>query len=141
MADDRELVVGEVVAYRGWNLYEDYSSVRLESLGGDMWPRGGWMVAECDGHGHEVPGEDCSCGIYAARDREHLFQMGYNSRAAVQGTVALAGKVIPGSQGWRAERARPLCITVPYERWQLVRRLRETYRCEVVLGSNQLLEG
>lgn len=134
---DRDLIAGHVVGYRGWRLLEEWGTVRLESLNGTVWARGDWMRAECDGECREVPGDDCVCGIYAAMDRPHLHTMHYVARSLVTGSVALAGKVIPGTQGWRAERARPLRIEVPYVRWELVAPLREAYRCEVVLGSPQ----
>jgi hypothetical protein len=54
------------------------------------------------------------------------------------GEVALVGKVIRGTQGWRAERARPLRLWVPYEHWRLVRKLAQTYRVPVGLTDTLL---
>src|SRR5215471_2153916 len=71
-------------------------------------------------HG-QVPSEHCSCGIYARTDPagayEHVSLGG--SLTVVLGTVKLWGKVIPGTQGWRAEYAYPdsLYVQVRKGRW------------------------
>jgi hypothetical protein len=53
-----------------------------------------------------VPGENCSCGIYAANTIEHAMQY-FQGTACVIGTVYLWGKVIEGDRGWRAQYAYP----------------------------------
>lgn len=53
------------------------------------------------------------------------------------GEVALAGKVIPGTQGWRAERGRIARLYVPFHHWRFVEALEELYRVEVVLDNTQ----
>jgi hypothetical protein len=145
----------EVMAFRSWNVLEDG---HLLSLNGARWRPGGWFVAECaplgmlakvikgakPGIGHNVtniPVEGCSCGIYAAKSREHLADMAYNrysdynGEVRVVGDVGLAGKIIPGSQGYRALKARPVKIYVPYENWKYVDRIEKLYGIEVVLDN------
>jgi len=149
-------VIGHVEAFRSWNVLEDG---HLVSLNGEKWRPGGWMVAECNPFGYvtvkskrafgtavahnvtNIPVEGCSCGIYAAKTREHLADMAYNrysdyaGEIRVVGEVALAGKIIPGSQGYRALKARPLKVYVPYEHWQMVEKIRSLYGIDVVLDN------
>jgi len=66
------------------------------------------------------------------RTREYLVGLGIHHRYAkdhpvVIGEVALSGKVIPASHGFRAERARPLWLEVPHELWRLANQLDEAY--------------
>jgi hypothetical protein len=69
-----------------------------------------------------TPGEGCSCGFYSARSLDHLRSMGYHwynaemdGGVTIVGRVANWGKVIPGTQGWRAEYAYPEVLFVPFE--------------------------
>jgi hypothetical protein len=139
--DDLPVVPGEVEAWRAWVvLTAGYREPRLRSLYFDtVWPTDAWLLAEGD---H---------GICAARDREHLVSMHrwgdrgaprYVTAAEVTaiGRVGLAGVVIPGERGYRAERARPLSLLLPYAHWELVESLRRAYRVPVGL-SNVLIEG
>jgi len=62
---------------------------------------------------HDAPGERCRCGIYAARDLTHLRRQILTGLALnVVGEVALWGKLIPGSKGYRAQFAYPLRLFV-----------------------------
>lgn len=115
------------------------------------------MVARCPTC-TDVPGEDCTadpyrrhrhgCGIHAGNDRPHVRVLGYDDAAAVAaiwpehdigvvaiGEVGLAGKVIVGAKGWRATRARPLRLYVPYGAWRLVKPLRDAYGVPVQLAN------
>jgi hypothetical protein len=78
--------------------------------------------------GLPVPQEQCSCGIYAvdSMQRARGYARGHDY---VLVRVAGAGRVIPGTNGWRAERARITGIvdwrsSLPYHR---------TYEAEVPL--------
>jgi len=135
-------VIGEITAFRSWEI--DEATGLLLSLNGERWKPDGWLIADCKTHllGHTVsniPVEGCTCGIYAAKTREHLADMSYNryhpGMKRVIGEVALAGKVIPGTQGYRALKARPTKIFVPYEYWQLVALLEHTYKIPVELDN------
>jgi hypothetical protein len=80
-----------------------------------------------------VPGTHCSCGFYSARTLDHLRRMGYHGYSqssgytSVVGQLANWGKVIPGSQGWRAEFAYPAVLFVPFEAWRLRKPLMRAY--------------
>jgi hypothetical protein len=95
--------------------------------------------AECSKGFDHVPGEDCMCGFYAASTLDHLREMGYsnyneNSDAVtVVGQLAMWGKVIAGTQGWRSEFAYPVRMFVPFEAWKLAKPLREGYGVPVSL--------
>jgi hypothetical protein len=56
---------------------------------------------------HDTPHENCSCGIYAARDIEQC------PGGDVFGKVKLWGKIVPGEKGSRAEYAYPSELHVP----------------------------
>jgi hypothetical protein len=157
---DLPLVAGEVVGWRAWGVIEEGRNLALVSLfHGARWPTDDWLRAVCqklnsdepDPHGcEESPGVYCVCGVYGARDREHLTGLRQFGRPTgvrytmarpltIIGQVALAGVVIPGWSGWRAARGRPLHLWVPYTHWRVVDRLVEAYRVPVGL-SNTLVD-
>jgi hypothetical protein len=149
-----ELVVpdafGEVSGWRAWNIVGTLRFPRLQSVNAhthavdavdSIWPTDRWFYARCAKRGHkqgEIPVEACSCGLYAARDREHLLKLHYGAYGSKQlkavGEVAFAGKVIQGSQGWRAEKGRIKNLILPSEYWQFVEPLAEAYNVPVELG-------
>ncbi|HWE82640.1 MAG TPA: hypothetical protein VG265_13405 [Gaiellaceae bacterium] len=143
----------------GWRvkagLVESPKFVRLESVtqttdhaGVDgVWPAGRWFEGRClrdalhNVEGGGIPVERCSCGIYAAKTLAQMNGMSYYwSRSAeledvCVGEVAFAGKVIEGSQGWRAEKARVKRLWLPHSMWRYAEPLEEAYRCEVGFAS------
>ena len=48
--------------------------------------------------------------------------------------------MIAGTQGWRAQYARPFELHVPYERWKLVAPLQAAYPSAKVILANTLRE-
>jgi hypothetical protein len=97
--------------------------------------------AFCKKCGANVPGENCSCGFYSARTFEHLMSMHYHPYDKDSGTVivlgrlANAGKVIPGTQGWRSQYAYPSQLWVPYETPELIKPLQRTYGVSVEMRN------
>jgi hypothetical protein len=83
----------------------------MSSPGGD-WPRRRVLTASCrakDKHDDPVPGQECTCGIYATTDLDVIS--GYLSAGApVLGVVEMGGRVIPATQGYRAAFARVAVI-------------------------------
>jgi hypothetical protein len=142
-------VVGEVSGWRAWRLVGTSKTPRLMSVTATdfrvdhvdaIWPTNRWYTAACP-HGHvagQIPVESCKCGIYAARDRDQLIKLGYgvytHEDNRVIGEVAFAGKVIPGTQGFRAEKARVIRLFVPYENWRMAEALGAAYRVPVEVG-------
>ena len=136
---ERELYMEEVIGWRAWEVHTLGKLVRLGSVSvGAHWPVRDWVYAECGGHrvcesssDGRVPGEECTCGLYSASSYEHLMSLTYghydNRRVRVIGQVANAGKVIVGTQGWRAEKARVHHLYVPHTHWKVGKALSEQY--------------
>lgn len=146
-------MIGEVVGYRAWRVV---GSLRLPMLASvvkrsTIWNPQRWTIADCRGNlvcphsendaaGPGIPGEGCTCGLYAARDREHLIALGYNhytddAHPVFLGEVGLAGKVIPGSQGWKAEKGRILKLFVPHHLVKFAAPLERLYGVTVELTN------
>lgn len=147
LGGDLPVVPGEVVGWRAWLVVTaGRREPRLRSLYFDViWPTDDWLVATdatgYEGHPH---------GVCAAVHREHLAEMhrygssahpryveggGEHQGVAAIGEVGLAGLIVPGDRGYRAERARPLSILLPYASWELVEPLRREYRVPVGLAN------
>jgi hypothetical protein len=104
-----------ITAYRVWrgDLF-----LRLHSLNNEtQWEPGEWASAHCPRSGHDAPDEDCTCGLYAAKDLDMALVLAAGvltstspgdsmPATAIVGKVQLAGKVIEHDRGYRAERAR-----------------------------------
>lgn len=96
-----------------------------------------------DPSNHHVPMETCTCGLYAAISLEQLKRLRYNyydeeanrGHYRVIGSVSLWGKVIPGTQGWKAQYGYPRELFVPYEAWKIVEPLRDLYGVPVSLDN------
>lgn len=138
-------VAGEIVGYRAWRVRcRVLAPVRLWSIFNQTeWKPGRWTVARCNVRKREpIPHEHCGCGIYAARDRDHLVRQGYNDGddrwTIAIGEVALAGDVIPGERGWRAEKGRPVRLWLAHQDWPLVKPLSIAY--EIPVDLTNLLE-
>jgi preprotein translocase subunit YajC len=109
--------ISPVVAYRVWR----WDDTGLKSLNGEQWFPGQQLEARCrvaPAARHvtdvinEVPNRKCTCGIYAAKDSEHLRQIGY-ADGGVCGEVYLWGTVVEHKLGWRAQFAYPKSLGLP----------------------------
>ena len=74
------------------------------------WPRRLALTAHCTKgekakHDDPVPGEECTCGIYATTDLD-IINSYLSPGAPVLGVVELGGRIIPATKGYRAEYAR-----------------------------------
>lgn len=107
----RALIEGEVPDYaeiiRAYRKGEGQLDLRSAFHQDIVW-HGGRLEARCSSEkAHTAPAEGCTCGIYALADTNRLIDgFGFGEGAHVLGVVALSGKVIPGSSGWRAQRAK-----------------------------------
>ena len=110
-----------ILGWRLWRLRRnDAGELRL----GPTTPRPDWepgvaLRARCSGAHtrlymvfnpeleatHRSPEPGCTCGIHAMRDVARLTRS--MTRASVVGRVAMWGRVIEHSKGWRAELAYP----------------------------------
>jgi hypothetical protein len=109
VAPEPAVLTEPIVAWRTWTLVgtRDGSDVRLHPLAGDRraWPARRPARAHCTRRGrHPVPGLGCTCGWYAMHDREGLRR---SRDPAVLGTVAMWGRIVEHSFGYRAEFAYP----------------------------------
>lgn len=107
-----------------------------------VWTPRQEMVAICHKAARHVPGEKCHCGIYSAKTLGHLNSMGYHRYDAEQngcfhviGSIKLWGKIVEGTQGWRAEKGYPQELYLPYEAWHLQAPLAEAYGVPVRLKN------
>lgn len=58
---------------------------------------------------HVSPSAACSCGIYAAKDNEHMV---YGDGVFVWGRVAMWGRVVEGEHGYRSQYAYPVSLVL-----------------------------
>jgi len=153
---ERELIVPDQVAveygWRAWGIKKketDAGLTLLQSVSAKanaaqkvFWQPFAPMEAVCE-HDHEVPGDTCSCGLYSAKTLDHLMTMPHylnydferNNMFKVMGKVALWGKVIEGSQGWKATYGYPVELYLPFEAWHLHNDLRESYGVPIYLKN------
>jgi hypothetical protein len=104
--------ISPIVACRVWR----WDTSGLKSLNGKTWSPGQPLAAKCGaGHthdAHEPPHLDCTCGVYAAKNIEHLRQLGYEGRG-IRGEVHLWGTVVEHEFGWRSQFAYPKSLVLP----------------------------
>jgi preprotein translocase subunit YajC len=114
--------ISPLVGCRVWQ----WDTAGLKSLNGEPWSPGKPLAAGCRAaargtivgraeavHGaHEPPHPDCTCGVYAAKNIEHLRQSGYE-RYGIHGQVYLWGTVVEHERGWRAQFGYPKSLFLP----------------------------
>ena len=109
--------ISPVVAHRVWR----WDETGLKSLNGEPWLPGQHLEARCrvapaachmSEAVNEVPHRKCTCGIYAAKNSEHLRRYGYADRG-ICGQVYLWGTVVEHTVGWRAQFAYPKNLALP----------------------------
>ena len=104
--------ISPIIGYRTWQ----WDSLGLKSLNDEPWVPGRALEARCRDFPLicDAPHKLCTCGIYAARNLEHLIDIGY-MRGDLHGEVYLWGKVVEHSLGYRAQFAYPKSIVLPTE--------------------------
>ena len=103
--------VSPIVGYRAWN----WDSAGVRSLNGKRWFAGRALTAQCPTIDHETPADGCSCGVYAAKNYQHLQKIVPHSvDSVVHGEVYLWGKVVEHDLGYRAQFAYPKSFVLPW---------------------------
>lgn len=118
------------VAYRAWN----WTAESVTSLNGKLWTPKVAFEATCP-HSedlrsmqaavttdagkrfwqkqfHQVPDPNCTCGMFAGINMQHLIDINY-IRRGIHGEVYLWGRLYRHSLGWRAQYAYPKYFVVP----------------------------
>jgi hypothetical protein len=107
--------ISAIVGYRTWQ----WDSLGLKSLNDERWFPGEALEARCMDFplicALNAPQEHCSCGIYAAKNAEHLVEISYMRRGEVYGEVYLWGKIWDHRFGYRAQYAYPKKFVLPHE--------------------------
>jgi hypothetical protein len=149
-------LIQAVEGWRAWAVsstpprYGGVPVLRSVSYAEHFWPPRSPMQAVCNRRKHNdaevIPVEGCSCGFYSAKTLNHLLKMRYHRYDAdasgffhVVGQVANWGKVIEGTQGWRAAISYPVKLLVPFEAWRLVEALEDAYGVPVELSNTLAL--
>ena len=105
-------LISPIVGHRVWR----WDGTGLRSLNGKPWSQCQPLAAKCGaGNAHdadEPPHLECTCGVYAAKNIEHLRQLGYEGRG-IRGEVYLWGTVVEHELGWRAQFAYPKTLFLP----------------------------
>jgi hypothetical protein len=128
-----------IVGYRVWA----WDGKELKSLNGGRWSPGRALAAKCPTTNHGAPADGCSCGIYAAKDYQHLQKINCSVEYALHGEVYLWGKVVEHDLGYRAQCAYPKSLFLPSSRdrhWKIscLERL-IVYGVDICLPPNILL--
>lgn len=95
-----EPTLGCKVGWRGWMVFEP----GLLTTSYTVWLPDERTEAVCLKCGEELPGERCSCGIYAFKKPAQVFADGYHQQDLL-GEVWLWGRVVEHERGWRAQYA------------------------------------
>jgi hypothetical protein len=112
-----------VRAYRVWTVRETPAGLRLRSVWfprDGLWPPFRRMEAECFTRlfrrlGHRAPKSAHSCGIYAMKSVEAVWEWALDNvpagaRPLVAGEVWCWGTVVEGQRGYRCQYAYPASL-------------------------------
>lgn len=91
-----------LVGWKGWNFRDVKGESFLVTNSDFVWNPNVQAEATCTKgcSDDSPPGETCTCGIYAADDRNAAYQ-------GIQGEIYGWGRYIRGDAGWRAQYAYP----------------------------------
>jgi hypothetical protein len=129
-------LLGYITGVRAWRFVDSGRGWRLQSAVQTMlWPPNERLEAEClrmvmghpmapmpirvPPHQDATPAAGCKCGYWGLADYTEVYaQFGTrimkrvrpNPEQFVYGTIALWGRVLTGTKGWRAQYAYPLAL-------------------------------
>jgi hypothetical protein len=102
-----------IVAYRTWQ----WDNLGLRSLNEEQWFPGQPLAASCrvsQAGCHQPPSLTCTCGVYAAKNFDHLRSIGY-ADYGIHGETYLWGTVVEHRLGYRAQFAYPKNLVLPVD--------------------------
>jgi hypothetical protein len=103
-------IVDAVIGYRAWHVVVEDGNMQLKSLfSHDLWPKRGWLSAECRCPSTDPP-LGHGCGVHATNARLQTFLWATAGTHMAYGEVALFGEVHEHELGYRAEFAFPISI-------------------------------
>jgi hypothetical protein len=145
--------ISPIVGYRVWT----WDTKGLKSLCGERWHPSQSLAARCRASAvvapivrrveavhdaHEPPQTNCTCGVFAAKNLEHLRHLGYEGRG-IRGEVYLWGTVVEHELGWRAQFAYPKSLVlqpdaIPSGTKEMESRLKTlaAYDVDIVIGGD-----
>ncbi len=103
--------VGEVYALRTFRINTDDGALVPVAQPGEhrAWADGAVEANCARGRDHVAPDEDCRCGVYAFASVADITRQ-YGQGQRVLAVVACHGKIIAGTKGLRAQRARIVAL-------------------------------
>jgi hypothetical protein len=128
------LVAGSLFGLRTWRTEADDGGEYLAGpQQGTRWPAGGdWLRASCH-LGHSAPAPAHDCGVHAWHPSRRSAHDVLAVRRVVPGILEAQGPVEVHEDGFRAQRGRPYAlVAAPGRNLQLIRRLADRYRADVV---------
>lgn len=134
--------ISPIVGYRIWR-WDAWEG--LKSLNGEVWLPGRAVTAKCRRipENHECPSDCCSCGVYAAKNYEHLEKIGLSRMASLDfvlhGEVWLWGRVVEHQLGYRAQFAYPKTFVLPPNIAPSCLESLTGYGVDILTSSNTLL--
>lgn len=70
-----------------------------------------------DGHAHDAPALECSCGFYAVAEREALWRLGWQTFETPTLRVLLYGRIVEHRHGYRAAHQHVESVELPARCW------------------------
>lgn len=139
-----EPVVGALIGLRTFRVGDDGVLVPASDVNPAPWTPGE-NIATCPmmgGPDHRIPGEGCSCGIYAYGSLSAAEASHYGHASHVLAFVEGYGKVRYGDLGYRAERARIVSVWMAEVIPESVRnKVAERYGVPVTTNRQEFLDG
>jgi hypothetical protein len=135
-----------LVGWRCWFVLPEEGLLRPIFKRGLVWKPREAIQALCPEHLHEIPDEDCKCGVWTVCHPMLLDEIGWTSAppqgigklpgVMVVGEVSLWGKILQHERGWRASSAYPRHLYAFTEDALLAETLRERYGVPVEWGPD-----
>jgi transcriptional regulator with XRE-family HTH domain len=135
-----------LIGWRCWHVLPHEGLLRPIYKRGLVWKPRQALEALCPEEPHEVPAENCRCGVWTVCHPMLLDEVGWTTAPPkgigklpgimVVGEVSLWGKIIQHERGWRASCAYPRHLYVFTDDPLIAETLRERYGVPVEWGAD-----